>query len=284
VPDVSNRRWIARVTKSTSGMTLDIFENDAVLTKTSPTNTGDVVWGDGISYGSTKSGQFRMDMILHRETITSLDGSIVYSNFELEGLPAGGYASVNDSTSNYVLTNQNPSGKTFDVYTLTASELLIAFDQGDQLSNVTIPSDTFYGAVTVMDVAYNADDLGSQNVVTSYLTSVRLAAEDGFGYLQFSLASIDIDPVTNTLVFDGQRRVSAGGVGGDGVNTFCQVSVDGVIEDFSQNASTFWPAQLAPFTPENRQDVYAYKLVFLTEPVTSQEQLDNLVVKISLGI
>jgi len=277
VADVSNRRWIAKITKATSGMTLDVFEKDITLTKNNPLNTGDVVWGDGVNYGSNNAGQFKMDMILHRETISSLDGSIVYLNFDLESisLPSGGYNSIGSTVNNFTLTNQNPSGKTFDVYSLTASELLIAFDQGDQLSNVTVPAGNFYGAVVVVDVAYNANDLGSNEQVISYLGSVRLASEDGSGHLDISLASVDEDIITTTVVFDGQRRIIAGGVGGDGINTFGQVSVDGVIEDFSQNPSAFWPASLVPFTPENRQDLYAYKLVLLTEPVTSQEQLDR---------
>lgn len=135
----------------------------------------------------------------------------------------------------------------------------------------------YYGGIAIFDVRFNAADAGS-GIITIREDSLGLSLtfEVDTGKLEVAVAGMTVDPRTTTTVFTGDRFVIAGAVAGDGVNQFAQIWVDGVQESANSEAYAGWPSQLPAYTPYNRQDVYKYAFIPLTEAVTSQAELTSL--------
>lgn len=172
--------------------------------------------------------------------------------------------------------------KNFQTFAKTGTDYAIQYPDGAILEGNSDPSGTHYGVIVAITTAYDASLIGTTDtlIANSAIPTAAVADESGSG--EIVVAGL---ATSSTGYFNGAARSYIFAYGGDGVNDFAQIYVNGIKDGEGTAARATFPLAIPKLTPINTQVLNGIAAtVYLTEPISSYADLEAEVNKFKSGV
>ena len=174
------------------------------------------------------------------------------------------------------VSNVNASIKNFESYSLSSTDCFIMQMDSQILQGVSDPAGSFYGAIIVIETAFDSslDGSGDSIIANEAPPTFSIAEDNGAGKIlvtQTSLASLGD-------YFDGVSRAYVIATAGNATDEFSQIWANCVKDSENATASGgVYPATISAVSAINAQNVTRCSVVYLTDPVGAQSDIDDIV-------